>query len=135
MISGISHITFMVQDLERASLFWQHVFAAREVYASGERSFSLAEEKFFLINDIWICLMRGEPPQERGYDHIAFQVPDNELEGCLARIREIGAEIRPGRPRVAGEGCSIYVYDFDRHLLELHTGTLTQRLERYAEDQ
>jgi hypothetical protein len=34
---------------------------------------------------------------------------------------------------VEGEGQSLYFYDFDNHLFELHTGTLAQRLARYAQ--
>ncbi|EIW18957.1 lactoylglutathione lyase-like lyase [Pelosinus fermentans DSM 17108] len=30
-----------------------------------------------------------------------------------------------------GEGRSLYFYDYDNHLFELHTGTLTERLKRY----
>jgi hypothetical protein len=41
--------------------------------------------------------------------------------------------IQSSRPRVEGEGESLYFYDFDNHLFELHTGTLEQRLQRYAE--
>ena len=35
------------------------------------------------------------------------------------------------RDRVEGEGRSIYFYDHDNHLFELHTGTLEMRLESY----
>nr|EHU9844980.1 FosX/FosE/FosI family fosfomycin resistance thiol transferase [Listeria monocytogenes] len=45
----------------------------------------------------------------------------------------LGVEIKPERPRVQGEGSSIYFYDFDNHLFELHTGTLEERLKRYHE--
>ena len=48
-----------------------------------------------------------------------------------ALIESVGAEIKPERPRVDGEGRSIYFYDFDNHLFELHTGTLSERLDRY----
>jgi len=34
---------------------------------------------------------------------------------------------------VDGEGESLYFYDFDNHLFELHTGTLEERLARYSE--
>ena len=44
----------------------------------------------------------------------------------------MGLEIRPPRQRVPGEGRSLYFYDDDNHLFELHTGTLAERLERYA---
>ncbi len=35
------------------------------------------------------------------------------------------------RSRVEGEGRSLYFYDYDNHLFELHTGTLFQRLQKY----
>ncbi|MFZ5563799.1 MAG: hypothetical protein ACOZBW_07070 [Thermodesulfobacteriota bacterium] len=31
-----------------------------------------------------------------------------------------------------GEGDSLYFYDFDNQLIELHTGTLNERLNAYA---
>jgi fosfomycin resistance protein FosX len=42
-------------------------------------------------------------------------------------------KVREGRPRVEGEGRSIYFYDHDNHLIELHSGTLKERLKRYTE--
>ncbi|EPJ43401.1 MAG: glyoxalase/bleomycin resistance protein/dioxygenase [Osedax symbiont Rs2] len=42
-------------------------------------------------------------------------------------------QIKPPRPRVEGEPESLYFYDFDNHLFELHTGTLNQRLKLYAD--
>lgn len=132
MVCGISHITLIVKDLERAGAFLQTVFGAREVYASGERQFSLSREMFFLIHDTWLCIMEGEPPAERSYQHIAFQIAEADLEAYRAKAIAAGAELRPDRPRVDGEGRSMYFYDFDNHLFELHAGTLETRLERYA---
>jgi catechol 2,3-dioxygenase-like lactoylglutathione lyase family enzyme len=81
---------------------------------------------------VWICIMQGEPPSPRTYNHVAFYVPDDELNGYIEKIKLSGAEIRTGRPRVSGEGRSVYFYDFDNNLFELHTGTLRERLDRYA---
>jgi len=39
------------------------------------------------------------------------------------------------RPRIDGEGESLYFYDFDNHLFELHSGTLEERLASYAAEQ
>ena len=126
-----SHITFIVKDIERSKSFLESIFGAQEVYESGENTFSLSKEKFFLINEQWICVMEGDPHAERTYDHIAFQVNENELDEYIKRITDAGAEIKPGRPRVDGEGRSIYFYDYDNHLFELHTGTLRERLRCY----
>jgi len=132
LISGISHMTFIVADLERASMFFTKIFDAKEVYSSGDNTFSLSREKFFLIAGIWVCIMEGQPLAERSYNHVAFKVDESDFDDFVSRIKETGAEIKPERPRVDGEGRSIYFYDFDNHLFELHTGTLEQRLERYS---
>ena len=125
-------MTFVVKDLERSSMFLEKIFAAKEVYSSGDETFSLAKEKFFLINNLWICIMEGEPLRERTYNHVAFQIQESEFEHYLERIKALGVEIKPERPRVSGEGRSIYFYDFDNHLFELHTGTLAERLDCYS---
>lgn len=132
MISGISHMTFIVKNLTRSSVFFEEIFDAEEIYSSGEHTFSIAREKFFVIGNLWICLMEGDPLSERVYNHIAFQIEEHELERYIERIKSVGAEIRPGRPRIAGEGHSVYFYDYDNHLFELHTGTLEERLKHYS---
>ena len=134
MILGISHITFIVKNLEKSTLFFTHVFDAKEIYSSGYETFSLSKEKFFLINDLWICIMEGEPSAEQTYNHIAFQITENDIEKYVQRIKDVGAEMKPERPRITGEGRSIYFYDFDNHLFELHTGTLSERLACYSQN-
>jgi catechol 2,3-dioxygenase-like lactoylglutathione lyase family enzyme len=132
MIDGISHLTFTVKDLERATVFFRYIFDAEEVYSSGEKTFSLSREKFLLINGLWICIMEGESLSDRTYNHVAFKIQDEEYDAYESRIEALGVDFRPPRPRVAGEGRSIYFYDFDNHLFEIHTGTLSERLARYS---
>jgi fosfomycin resistance protein FosX len=132
VIQGLSHMTFIVRDLERMTEILTAVFDAREVYSSGEKTFSTAREKFFQVGDLWIAIMEGEPLPSRTYNHVAFKIQESELEAYEAKIKALGLEIRRPRPRVEGEGRSIYFYDDDNHLFELHTGTLAGRLERYA---
>ena len=76
--------------------------------------------------------MEGEPLAERSYNHVAFLMGQDEYDDRLARIRSLGLDLREGRSRVEGEGQSIYFYDHDNHMFELHSGTLEQRLARYA---
>lgn len=131
MIQGISHLTFIVRDLEKTAAMLAHVFDAVEIYDSGAKTFSAAPEKYLMIQGLWICIMQGEPLAEQTYNHIAFQIADEEYEIYEGRIRACGLAIRPSRPRVPEEGRSLYFYDYDNHLFELHSGDLQTRLVRY----
>ncbi|WP_395789548.1 VOC family protein [Aquimonas sp.] len=130
-VSGLSHLTFVVRDLERSALLWVEGLGAQQVYDSGEFFHSHSPEKFFLLGGVWIALMQGEPGT-RSYRHAAFEVAEAELPAFEARLRALGAEVQPPRPRIQGEGVSLYFHDYDDNLLELHSGTLEQRLATYA---
>jgi catechol 2,3-dioxygenase-like lactoylglutathione lyase family enzyme len=121
LITGISHITFIVKDLEQTAHLLKVVLEAKEVYSS-------LTVKYFQINNLWIALNRGESLSERTYNHVAFQIQESDIDKYIERIKSVGAEIKPDRHRKQGEGHSIYFYDFDNHLFELHTGTLAERL-------
>ncbi len=129
-IDGISHITFMATDLDRTANLLCQGLGAKEVYDSAGKNFSISREKFFMLGGVWLAVMEGKPV-DRSYRHVAFKVGAADLPALEARLRQLGAEIQPSRPRVEGEGQSLYFYDFDNNLFELHTGTLEQRLERY----
>lgn len=131
-MKGVSHITFIVRDLDRMALFLCHGLGAREVYDSAAQDHSVAREKFFMLGGIWIVAMKGEPPAERSYQHVAFSVGEADLPVYQARLEALGVELREPRDRIDGEGHSLYFYDFDNHLFELHAGTLEQRLSTYA---
>jgi len=129
---GISHITLIVRDLSRMKTLIETVLGGIEVYRSEKATFSLSREIFFLIDDIWVAVMEGDPGSERTYNHIAFKISDADLPKYLSKINAFGLEVRESRSRVKGEGRSIYFYDYDNHLFELHTGTLEERLILYG---
>ena len=133
MIEGLSHMTFVVRDLATMSRILTLGLGATEVYSSGNETFSVSREKFFVAGGLWIAVMEGEPLPTRTYNHVAFKVGEAELDAAELRLRALGLEIRPPRPRVEGEGRSLYFHDHDNHLFELHTGTLDERLRRYAQ--
>ena len=133
MIEGLSHITLIVRDLDRMASFLRAVFDADEVYSSGDRTFSLSREKFFLVGGVWVAIMEGEPLPEKTYNHVAFKIAEEDFGRYAARVRSLGTAVREGRSRVEGEGRSLYFHDHDNHLFELHTGTLEQRLARYEQ--
>lgn len=130
-MKGLSHLTFLAHDLSRMARFLCEGLGAREIYDSGEHTFSISREKFFLLGEIWIAVMEGEPPRDRSYQHVAFAVEEADLPGYRARLEAVGVEFLPSRARIEGEGDSLYFHDFDNHLFELHSGTLEQRLRRY----
>ena len=134
MIEGISHVTFIVRDLELATKFFKEIFEAEVVYSSGANTFSISREKFFLIGAQWIAIMEGDPLPTRTYNHIAFKIAEADFETYQSRIRRLGVDFKPPRARVEGEGRSLYFYDFDNHLFEIHSGTLSQRLVRYKQN-
>jgi catechol 2,3-dioxygenase-like lactoylglutathione lyase family enzyme len=142
MIQGLSHMTFIVRDLDRMEAILTTVLGARKVYDSGDETFSLSRERFFLVGEapgdvdapapIWIAIMEGESLPSRTYNHVAFKISEADYPTILERVRALGLDIREGRSRIPGEGWSIYFHDSDNHLFELHTGTLDERLKRYA---
>lgn len=132
MIQGLSHLTFIVRDLDLMARIMIEVLGGEEVYSSGNQTFSTAREKFFVAGGIWIAIMKGDPLPARTYNHVAFKVSDEQLSAARIAAEKLGLDIRPPRPRVDGEGHSLYFHDYDNLLFELHTGTLEERLARYA---
>jgi catechol 2,3-dioxygenase-like lactoylglutathione lyase family enzyme len=131
-VRGISHVTFVVADLERTARLFRDGLGAREVYDSAGREHSLSREKFFVLGDLWLVAMQGAPLAERSYRHVAFAVDAADLPAFRQRLQALGVEILPGRGRMEGEGASLYFHDYDNHLFELHAGTLDGRLATYA---
>lgn len=133
MIEGVSHITFVVRDLERTSQLYKELFGAEEVYHSGNQLHSLSKESFFIIGGQWIAVMESPEILNRSYHHVAFKIQEEDVPSYLERINALGLELKPPRPRIGGEGISLYFYDYDNNLFELHTGTLEERLASYKE--
>lgn len=140
-IKGLSHITLVCEDLDRMETVLVQVLRAKRIYDSGKDTFSRSEERFFLVSDgdpqdecdgIWIAVMKGDALAGRSYNHIAFAVDDAELVNAGEAVKKLGLDLLPGRPRVEGEGASLYFYDYDNHLFELHSGSLRTRLARYS---
>ncbi len=131
MAQGLSHITFIVQNLDKMEEVLTNVLDATPIYDSGEDTFSLSKERFFDIGGVWVATMQGEPLPEKSYNHVAFKMGLDEYDSKLQRIQALGLELKEGRSRVSGEGNSLYFYDHDNHLFELHSGTLQERLRRY----
>ena len=66
-IEGLSHITLITRDLERMSAIMEQVLDGEEVYSSGDDTFSLSREKFFIVGGQWIAITIG---RRQSYDHL-----------------------------------------------------------------
>ncbi|MCK5310663.1 MAG: FosX/FosE/FosI family fosfomycin resistance hydrolase [Desulfobacteraceae bacterium] len=129
-IQELSHITLIVKDIQKTAKVFCDIFGAKEIYDSKSKNYSISREKYFLVGNLWIVIMEGEST-ERSYRHIAFRVAEKDLPILRVKLEELGCEIKPSRARIEGEGKSLYFYDYDNNLYELHSGTLQQRLKKY----
>ena len=66
-ILGLSHLTFIVRDVDRTARLFCEGLGAQEVYDSQGRNFSLSREKFVVLGGLWLAFMEGEPPAQRSY--------------------------------------------------------------------
>ena len=133
MANGLSHITFVCEDLDRMEEVLVRVLKARKLYDSGDATYSLSPERFYDVGGVWVAVMQGAALAGRSYNHVAFRIREAEYDERLTAVQALGLDVREGRARVAGEGRSIYFHDHDNHLFELHTGTLEDRLARYSQ--
>lgn len=101
-MNGISHITFIVRDLERMAAFLCQGLGASEVYDSAERNFSLSREKFFVLGGVWIAAMEGEPPDRKSYQHVAFAVDAADFPKYRASLRASTSALLPFARAVFG---------------------------------
>lgn len=118
-------------DLGKMSRIMIDVLGGKEIYDSAAKNFSISHEKFFMVGDVWVVIMEGASLPSRTYNHVAFKTDETGLEKAKRAASILNLEIKPSRPRVEGEGQSLYFYDHDNHLFELHTGTLGERLAHY----
>lgn len=131
MIECVSHITFIVKNLNKTTELFKEIFNAEEIYYSGEEKHSLFKERFFIIGGQWIAVMEDTNILNRTYHHVAFKISDSDVDSYLDKIKALNLELKSPRKRVDGEGYSIYFYDYDNNLFELHTETLEKRLASY----
>jgi fosfomycin resistance protein FosX len=99
MIEGLSHVTFVVRDLDQMANFLKIIFEAEEIYCSGDNLFSIAREKFFEIGNIWIVAMEGVALSNKTYNHLAFKIAESEFEDYVKRFESLDVKILEGRSR------------------------------------
>ncbi len=61
MAQGLSHITFIVRDLDKMEEMLTQVLDAQKIYDSGDKTFSISKERFFVTGQVIAsaCPSRG----------------------------------------------------------------------------
>jgi catechol-2,3-dioxygenase len=116
-VTAISELVLEVADLEASRLFYRDVLGLEEtLYGEG------AEGRcWYLVGDsarlgIWTQQVGLAGGRGGAHVHFAFHVPDGEIDGMAARVREAGEEVEG--PIQLGPGRAIYVTDPDGNVVE-----------------
>ncbi|HDJ1243909.1 TPA: FosB1/FosB3 family fosfomycin resistance bacillithiol transferase, partial [Staphylococcus aureus] len=124
------HITYSVSNIAKSIEFYRDILGA-DILVESETS------AYFNLGDIWLALNEEKniPRSEikYSYTHIAFTISDNDFEDWYIWLKENEVNILEGRDRDIRDKKSIYFTDLDGHKLELHTGSLEDRLNYYKE--
>ncbi|WP_251679343.1 FosB1/FosB3 family fosfomycin resistance bacillithiol transferase [Staphylococcus aureus] len=130
MIKGINHITYSVSNIAKSIEFYRDILGA-DILVESETS------AYFNLGGIWLALNEEKniPRSEikYSYTHIAFTIDDSEFKYWHQRLKDNNVNILEGRVRDIRDRQSIYFTDLDGHKLELHTGSLEDRLSYYKE--
>ncbi len=130
-ILGLNHLTFAVEDLEKSIELYKVIFGDR-IVARNEK---LA---YFDVNGLWIALnVENAIPSEdrdRTYTHVAFSMTKEDQVKLKKKLDSLNIPTKSGRTRNSREGQSLYLRDYDGHLMEFHDKNLSDRLSYYKDD-
>lgn len=121
MISGLSHVTFAVSNLERSLDFYLDLGLTPVARWDGGA--------YLRAGDFWVGLILDpaapEATNNSSYTHVAFAVSPERFAALHERLAAHGAE--EWQPN-SSPGESFYFLDPDGHKLEIHARTLDDRL-------
>ncbi|TDQ37391.1 metallothiol transferase FosB [Aureibacillus halotolerans] len=122
----MNHICFEVQNVETSLVFYTDVL-------KGKRLVQGRTTAYLDIGGEWIALNENtsRQPVQQSYTHLAFSISEDDVEVWKQHLTAYGVSILKGRERAEEDRKSLYFYDPDGHLLELHTGTRADRLAYY----
>lgn len=131
MIQSINHVTYSVSDIKTSIAFYKDILKAEILVESGKTA-------YFILGGLWLALNEEKniPRNEiqYSYTHMAFTIDESEFDDWYQWLKDNDVYILEGRNRDVRDKQSIYFTDPDGHKLELHTGTLQDRLNYYKEE-
>lgn len=131
MIQSINHVTYSVSDIKASITFYKDILKANILVESDKTA-------YFTVGGLWLALNEEKdiPRNEIAYSytHMAFTIDESEFDEWYQWYKDNNVNILEGRNRDVRDKNSIYFTDPDVHKLELHTGTLQDRLDYYKEE-
>jgi len=128
MISGLSHVTFAVSDLERSICFYTRLVGLKPLVQWDQGAYLVA-------GNFWVSLVLDraapEATNNSSYTHVAFAVSPEEFQALRTKLVMNDAEEWQLNP---SPGESYYFLDPDGHKIEIHTRTLSDRLASLREN-
>jgi glutathione S-transferase fosA5 len=122
MLTGLNHLTLAVSALDRSIAFYSDLLGF-SVRRRGPGSAYLEAGTLWLTLVVDSEVRRGPLPE---YSHTAFTIGAAELPLFAARLTRAGV----ASWQESEHGDSFYFLDPDGHKLELHSGSLEERLQR-----
>jgi catechol 2,3-dioxygenase-like lactoylglutathione lyase family enzyme len=127
-LTGVLETSLYVDDLDRASHFYEDVFALRRMFADERlRAYSVANKSVLLLfkrgasNRVTQFPFGAIGPHDgHGPLHFAFSIATDELGRWEEHLFLHKVEIE-NRIHWSGGGVSVYFRDPDNHLVELAT--------------
>lgn len=130
MIKSINHICYSVSNLDNSIRFYKDILCG-ELLVSGKTT------AYLDIGGLWVALNEEKdiPRNEiqYSYTHTAFAIEEREYNSWYQWLKKNNVNILEGRTRDLRDKQSIYFTDPDGHKLELHTGTLENRMNYYKD--
>ncbi|MBO1209270.1 FosB/FosD family fosfomycin resistance bacillithiol transferase [Mammaliicoccus sciuri] len=130
MIRSINHICYSVSNLNESIYFYKDILCG-DLLLIGETT------AYFDIGGLWVALNEEKdiPRNEiqYSYTHTAFTIDESEYNSWYRWLNKNNVNILEGRTRDVRDKKSIYFIDPDGHKLELHTGTLENRMNYYKD--
>ena len=119
-VSGISELVLEVSDLDAARRFYRDLLGFEEtLYGEGRD-----DRYWYLIGStarlgLWTPQVGLAGGRGGAHVHFAFQLPPEELDPLLDRLRGVGAEVEG--PIQLGADRAIYITDPDGNVVEFWT--------------
>jgi len=118
MLNGLNHITIAVSDLDKSFDFYVTLLGMKP-HVKWDKG------AYLTLGELWFCLSFDVVIPNQDYSHIAFDVSGADFPKLKERLIGVGTK---QWKQNASEGESLYILDPDGHKLELHVGSLDERL-------